>query len=62
MLSSRHEVHGQRGRARPPTPASSSSGCWSRQPDTLGIGAIIGTGIFSLTGQPAAQYAGPGIV
>ena len=28
----------------------------------LGIGAIIGTGIFVLTGQAAAQYAGPGIV
>ena len=29
---------------------------------SLGIGAIIGTGIFVLTGQAAAQYAGPGIV
>jgi basic amino acid/polyamine antiporter, APA family len=29
---------------------------------TLGIGAIIGTGIFVLTGQAAAQYTGPGIV
>jgi basic amino acid/polyamine antiporter, APA family len=29
---------------------------------TLGIGAIIGTGIFVLTGQAAAQYAGPAIV
>ncbi len=28
----------------------------------LGIGAIIGAGIFSLTGTAAAQYAGPGIV
>ncbi len=28
----------------------------------LGIGAIIGTGIFVLTGQAAAQYAGPAIV
>jgi basic amino acid/polyamine antiporter, APA family len=28
----------------------------------LGIGAIIGAGIFSLTGIAAAQYAGPGIV
>jgi APA family basic amino acid/polyamine antiporter len=28
---------------------------------TLGIGAIIGAGIFVLTGQAAAQYAGPGI-
>jgi len=26
---------------------------------TLGIGAIIGAGIFVLTGQAAAQYAGP---
>src|SRR3982750_2711198 len=29
---------------------------------TLGIGAIIGAGIFSLTGVAAAYYAGPGIV
>ena len=28
----------------------------------LGIGAIIGAGIFALTGQWAAMYAGPGIV
>ena len=28
----------------------------------LGIGAIIGTGIFVLTGQPAAAHAGPAIV
>ena len=28
----------------------------------LGIGAIIGAGIFSLTGAAAANYAGPGIV
>jgi APA family basic amino acid/polyamine antiporter len=29
---------------------------------TLGIGAIIGAGIFVLTGQAAANYAGPAIV
>ena len=29
---------------------------------TLGIGAIIGAGIFVLTGSAAAQYAGPSIV
>jgi APA family basic amino acid/polyamine antiporter len=29
---------------------------------TLGIGAIIGTGIFVLTGQAAAAYTGPAIV
>jgi len=29
---------------------------------SLGIGAIIGAGIFVLTGIAAAQYAGPGIV
>jgi APA family basic amino acid/polyamine antiporter len=29
---------------------------------SLGIGAIIGTGIFVLTGTAAAQHAGPGIV
>lgn len=28
----------------------------------LGIGAVIGAGIFVLTGKAAAQYAGPGIV
>lgn len=28
----------------------------------LGVGGIIGAGIFVLTGQAAAQYAGPGIV
>ncbi len=29
---------------------------------TLGVGAIIGAGIFVLTGSAAAQYAGPAIV
>ena len=29
---------------------------------TLGIGAIIGAGIFVLTGQAAANYSGPAIV
>ncbi len=29
---------------------------------TLGIGAIIGTGIFVMTGQAAAIYAGPAVV
>src|SRR4051794_23010741 len=29
---------------------------------TLGVGAIIGTGIFVLTGEAAAQHAGPAIV
>ncbi len=29
---------------------------------SLGIGAIIGAGIFVITGQAAAQFAGPGIV
>jgi len=28
----------------------------------LGIGAVIGTGIFTLTGQAAAVHAGPAIV
>ena len=28
----------------------------------LGIGAIIGAGIFVITGTAAAQYAGPGIM
>jgi APA family basic amino acid/polyamine antiporter len=29
---------------------------------SLGIGAIIGTGIFVLTGSTAANYAGPAVV
>ena len=29
---------------------------------TLGIGAIIGAGIFVLTGKAAASYAGPAVV
>jgi len=29
---------------------------------SLGIGCIIGTGIFVMTGQAAAQFAGPGII
>ena len=29
---------------------------------TLGIGAIIGTGIFTLTGAAAAMFAGPAVV
>src|SRR5512141_404914 len=29
---------------------------------TLGIGAIIGAGIFVLTGAAAAEYAGPSII
>src|SRR6186997_3474493 len=29
---------------------------------TLGIGAIIGTGIFVLTGQAAGKHAGPAVV
>lgn len=29
---------------------------------SLGVGAIIGAGIFVITGQAAAQYAGPGIL
>ncbi|MCW2774902.1 MAG: amino acid permease, partial [Nocardioides sp.] len=28
----------------------------------FGIGVVIGAGIFTLTGQVAAQYAGPGVV
>jgi len=28
----------------------------------LGIGAIIGAGIFVITGHAAASYAGPGVI
>jgi len=28
----------------------------------MGIGAIVGTGIFVLTGVAAARYAGPGLI
>ena len=28
----------------------------------LGVGAVIGTGIFVLTGQAAGKYAGPAVV
>src|SRR6478735_9336338 len=28
----------------------------------FGIGVVIGAGIFTLTGQVAAEYAGPGVV
>ena len=28
---------------------------------TLGIGAIVGTGIFVITGQAASMYAGPAL-
>src|ERR1700734_1186960 len=37
-----------------------SLGPWSLV--ALGIGAIIGTGIFVLTGPAAARYSGPGVV
>ena len=37
-----------------------SLGPWSLI--SLGIGAIIGTGLFVLTGPAAAHYAGPGVV
>ena len=29
---------------------------------TLGIGSVIGTGIFVLTGTAASQHAGPALV
>ncbi|HNC70400.1 MAG TPA: amino acid permease, partial [Pseudomonadales bacterium] len=37
-----------------------SLGAWNLV--SLGIGCIIGTGIFVLTGRAAAEYAGPGIM
>jgi APA family basic amino acid/polyamine antiporter len=39
---------------------SRSLGVWSLI--ALGVGGIIGAGIFVLTGQAAASYAGPGII
>ena len=42
---------------------AASSACSARATSSsLGIGAIIGTGIFVLTGQAAAAHAGPAIV
>ena len=35
-------------------------GAWSLL--ALGVGGIIGTGIFVLTGQAAAQHAGPAVI
>ena len=35
-------------------------GAWSLV--ALGVGAIVGTGIFVLTGQAAAKHAGPAVV
>ncbi len=34
----------------------------SVQLTAIGIGAIIGAGIFVITGQAAASYAGPSVV
>lgn len=34
----------------------------AKQLTALGIGAIIGAGIFVYTGQAAAEYAGPGVI
>jgi APA family basic amino acid/polyamine antiporter len=51
-------------------PVSDSAGATPRLKQTLGpielvllgVGAIVGVGIFVLTGQAAATYAGPGVV
>ena len=54
----RHDSDGVEGRGR----ASLKRALGATNLITLGIGAIIGAGIFVLTGAAAAQYAGPAIV
>jgi APA family basic amino acid/polyamine antiporter len=48
-----HEAEGEQGMKRALGPVNLTA---------IGIGGIIGAGIFVLTGQAAAKYAGPGIV
>jgi basic amino acid/polyamine antiporter, APA family len=48
-----HEADGEHGMKRALGPVNLTA---------IGIGGIIGAGIFVLTGQAAAKYAGPGIV
>lgn len=64
LIADAHDSHGDAGHghagAGSPTGLKRHLSAFSLT--MLGIGCIIGAGIFSLTGHAAAQYAGPGIV
>lgn len=61
------QLTGETGRPDPGGPGGEGDGGLKRSLGAfsltmLGIGAIIGAGIFTLTGEAAANYAGPAIV
>ena len=55
-----HVDAGEPADARPGTPTLRRA-LTARQLVLLGIGAVIGAGIFVMTGQAAANHAGPAI-